>query len=300
MTRPPPRHREYSEALRGLLNSGYRRSGRSTVCVGQGANLQVRDFSTFSAKAIAGIGELPATIADRATRIQLKRRMTDEPCARWRERDGHAEAASLHHALVEWGQSDHVVATLRSARPVLPVGLGDRQADVWEPLLAIADLAGGDWPRMAQVAAIALAGNLDDTDVTVELLKDIATVLAQDDAVGPTVPTEQLVKHLVELTDRPWATWRKDDKPITARGLARLLDPLDIKVDRYQRRQAVSGYRRDALMTHCATCRCIRRFRVRPMKTGLNRKFLWMARFQVHAKRQKPSILTKSLATQSS
>jgi hypothetical protein len=49
--------KEYAEAQRALLNSGYRRSGRATICVGQGANIRYRDFSTFGAKSIAGIGE---------------------------------------------------------------------------------------------------------------------------------------------------------------------------------------------------------------------------------------------------
>ena len=49
---------EYSEALRSILNSGYRRSGVSSLCVGQGAGLTYRDFSTFCPKAIAGIGAL--------------------------------------------------------------------------------------------------------------------------------------------------------------------------------------------------------------------------------------------------
>jgi hypothetical protein len=51
--------REYAEVLRGLLNSGHRRGGAVSVCVGQGASLDVRDFSTFCPKLIAGIGSLP-------------------------------------------------------------------------------------------------------------------------------------------------------------------------------------------------------------------------------------------------
>ena len=51
--------KDYAEALRGVLNSGYRKGGKATVCVGQGANISFKDFSTFSPKAIAGIGKLP-------------------------------------------------------------------------------------------------------------------------------------------------------------------------------------------------------------------------------------------------
>ena len=40
-------------------------------------------------------------------------------------------------------------------RPVLPEGIENRDADVWEPLLTIAELAGGHWPERARVAAVA-------------------------------------------------------------------------------------------------------------------------------------------------
>ncbi|HMJ81949.1 MAG TPA: DUF3631 domain-containing protein [Vicinamibacterales bacterium] len=239
--------KEYAEALRGILNTGYRRSGKASLCIGQGVNISYKDFSTFSAKAIAGIGELPDTVADRAIRIELRRRTSDEPCARWRERDGHAEAAPIHQALVGWATKS-TKGTLEGARPALPVGLGDRQADVWEPLLAIADLAGGDWPHLARHAALALAGGTEDQDIVVELLKDVVGVIAEV-ATDTVIPTKDLIAKLVEQDDRPWATWRHD-KPLTARGLARLLGPLGIHPDRHLR--TVRGYRREAFDDACA------------------------------------------------
>jgi hypothetical protein len=54
--------KEYAEALRGILNTGYRRGGVASCCVGQGMNISYRDFSTFCPKAIAGIGKLPDTV----------------------------------------------------------------------------------------------------------------------------------------------------------------------------------------------------------------------------------------------
>jgi hypothetical protein len=143
--------KEYAEALRGALNTGYRRSGKATICVGQGVNITVRDFKTFSAKAIAGIGNLPDTVADRAIAIKLRRRKADEACGRWREREGHQEAAPLREALA--AAVAPTVDRLRDANPELPPELSDRQADVWEPLLAIADCAGGNWPQDARHAA---------------------------------------------------------------------------------------------------------------------------------------------------
>jgi hypothetical protein len=199
---------EYAEALRGILNTGYRKSGKASLCVGQGANLTYKDFSTFGAKAIAGIGELPGTIGDRAIRIELRRRTSDEPCARWRERDGHAEAAGIHKQLVGWAAARDVTASLRKSRPALPPELGDRQADVWEPLLAIADLAGGVWPQMARQAARALTDSHPDTDIAVELLRDIAELLNAE-REPRVIPTKELVAKLTALEDRPWATWRR-------------------------------------------------------------------------------------------
>jgi hypothetical protein len=230
---------EYSEMLRGILNSGYKRNGMVTLCVGKGADITTKDFSTFSAKAIAGIGQLPDTVADRSIPIELKRRMSSEPVQRWRERDGHAEAEPLRHRLMAWREA--AIEPLRAARPVLPEELSDRAADVWEALFAVADMAGGDWPVRTRRAAVALMGSVDDTDPTIELLKDIFAEVMPDES-RQVIPTEEIRTKLIALEHRPWATWRRD-KPISARGLARLLDPLGVHPIRLEH---LRGYRRDA------------------------------------------------------
>ena len=45
--------KEYAEALRGVLNTGHCRGGVASLCVGQGAEISYKDFSTFCPKAIA-------------------------------------------------------------------------------------------------------------------------------------------------------------------------------------------------------------------------------------------------------
>ena len=87
--------KEYAEALRGVLNSGHRRSGKASCCLGQGANMSYRDFSTFCPKAIAGIGKLPDTVADRAIPIRLKRAAPGEGVQRFRRSNIESEAANL-------------------------------------------------------------------------------------------------------------------------------------------------------------------------------------------------------------
>ena len=227
---------EYGETLRGLLNSGYRRGGASSLCAWRGATMPYRDFSTFAAKALAGIGGLPDTVRDRAIPIRLQRRLASESVARWRERDGRADATHIAAQLTTWA---------RAAVPALPDTLDDRAADVWEPLLAIADRAGADWAERARQAAEALSGQVEEADPVVQLLQDIRDVLDHHD--GDVVATSVLLDQLVDAEDRPWSEWGRGH-PLTARGLACLLEPLGVHPDRGDTPTGrLRGYRRAAL-----------------------------------------------------
>jgi hypothetical protein len=220
-------HSEYTEAVRGLLDSGYRKGGRHSLCIGQGANLSARDFNTFCPKAFAGIGDvLPDTVNDRSIPIQLRRRTAGERVERFRLRKVPTLANPLREALTQWATA--VTDVVAVAEPSLPDALNDRAQDVWEPLFAIADLVGGAWPIRVRSAAIALAGQQpDDNDTAVELLKDVRSIFAErpeDDAIRST----DLLAKLNALTDRPWPTFSRGDKPLNGHGLARLLKPFGI------------------------------------------------------------------------
>ena len=213
---------EYAEALRSILNSGYRRSGKSSLWVAQGTGLGYRDFSTFCPKAIAGIGSLPDTVTDRSIQIALKRRAPHEPVHRFRLRHAPRVGAPLRAQLAAWRGT--ALEVLRDAEPEIPRALDDRGADVWEPLLAIADLAGGDWPRRARRAATVLSGrvSVDDDTLAVRLLHDIRYVFTDE-----TLGSAALVHRLVSLQDRPWGDWT-GGRPISQARVARLLRPFGI------------------------------------------------------------------------
>ena len=170
--------KEYAEALRGLLNTGHRRGGKSTVCVGQGAELSYKDFSTYCAKAIAGIGKLPDTVADRSLPIRLERRAPDEQAERFRRRDVELEVEPLRAALGavrrRRGDRRRWRSRARTSRPSSTTAPRTPR----EPLLAIADRAGGDWPDRARRALVELHGGreIDDESAGVRLLADIQTV----------------------------------------------------------------------------------------------------------------------------
>jgi Protein of unknown function (DUF3631) len=212
--------KEYAEALRGILNTGHRRGGKSSCCERSGANFFCRDFSTFCAKAIAGIGKLPDTVADRSIPIRLRRAAPGERIERFRLRDIEAEAANLREEIETWCRS--IGQMLPSARPELPDALTDRQQDGAEPLLAIADAAGGDWPEAARRALVELCteAQVSDDSIGKQLLADIFNIF-QSRGVDR-LSSAHLVAALVETETSPWSEW-PHGKPLTAMRLAKLL-----------------------------------------------------------------------------
>ena len=115
------------------------------------------------------------------------------------------------------------VENLRTARPVLPDALTDRQQDGAEPLLAIADLAGGEWPESARQALIELCSEAQaaDDSIGVRLLADVRGIFQDRDV--DRLPSAELAAALAEIETSPWGEWGKAGKPLSAAKLARLL-----------------------------------------------------------------------------
>jgi hypothetical protein len=218
-------NKEYAEALRGVLNTGHRRGGMASCCTGQGAGISYRDFSTFCPKAIAGIGELPDTVADRGIPFRLKRAAPGEVVERFRLRDVLAEATSLREQVEAWCLT--IAERLSEARPELPDALTDRQQDGAEPLLAIADLAGGEWPRTARRALVELCTEAQAADDSTGklLLADIRQIFEQRGV--DRLPSAELASELAEIETSPWGEW-SHGKPLSVAKLARLLRPFGI------------------------------------------------------------------------
>jgi len=145
---------EFTETLRSILNAGPRRNGKVSVCGPKSAGYQPTDFRVFCPKVIAGIGKLPETIADRAIPIRLKRKVPGEKVSRFRIKLVSGDANSLKARLRLW-VSAHL-EDLKDAYAELPECLSDRQQDCAEPLMAIADAAGGDWPVHGRAALMEL------------------------------------------------------------------------------------------------------------------------------------------------
>ncbi|MFI1679786.1 DUF3631 domain-containing protein [Streptomyces sp. NPDC020607] len=213
-----------NEEVRGFLNSGYRRGAKSLRCVGDGANQSTEFFSSFCAVAMAGLGSLPDTILTRSIIIRMRKKAPNETCEPYRRRIHEKQGHALRDRLADWTATIH--DQVADAWPEMPEGVVDRPADVWEPLLAVADAAGGDWPDRARVACVALikaASQGDEASVGVRLLTDLRDrVFCGADRM----PTAAILEILLQLDDAPWADLSEDGqscRPLTARGLAKLL-----------------------------------------------------------------------------
>ncbi|MFJ6185062.1 DUF3631 domain-containing protein [Streptomyces sp. NPDC092295] len=207
-----------NEDLRGLINAGHRRSGVVYRCVGDGSSQVVQPFPVYAALATAGLGDLPDTILTRSVVVRMRRRAPNERVESFRERIHVAEGNALRDRLAGW--ADTVRDRVAGAWPEMPDGITDRPADVWEPLIAVADAAGGDWPARARAACLALVAAAtagDKASVGIRLLADLR------DAFGDAerLLSADLVDRLTALDDAPWADL--DGKPLTPRSLARML-----------------------------------------------------------------------------
>jgi Protein of unknown function (DUF3631) len=209
---------EGAEDLRCILNAGHARGWPYIRWDAQAKRRE--ECPTFAMAVLAGIGDMPDTIEDRAVVITLRRRAPGEQVAKFRRRHSIAPLKETKARLAEW--VDGQVETLKDAEPQLPVE--DRAADVWEPLVAIADQAGGHWPQRARDACTKLTGTntADEADAT-RLLTDIHAIFNGTEKLTTTAVLERLNAD----ETRPWGGWHRGIG-LNARDLAKMLKPYGI------------------------------------------------------------------------
>lgn len=233
------------EDLRALLNAGYKKGATIPRCTGP--KHEVKIFSVFCAVALAGLGDLPDTVMSRAVIIRMRRRAPHEKVEEFRTRKHAHQGHALRDRLSIW--ADQVGAMCGDAWPALPPGVEDRPAEIWEPLIAVADAAGGEWPEIARAACIELCRAADDRTASlgIRLLSDTRKVFEEADALY----TDTILNRLIDGdnldADAPWGDLR--GKPIGQRGLARMLSGYGIKPWKVRESGGPpkQGYRREDL-----------------------------------------------------
>jgi Protein of unknown function (DUF3631) len=209
---------ESAEDLRGILNAGHARGW--PYLRWDPAKRQREECATFAMAVVSGIGDMPDTIEDRAVVVTMRRRAPGEHVDRFRRRRSVPPLRDLRDRLHEWlfGNLD----VLADAEPDLPAE--DRAADVWEPLVVVADLAGGDWPERARRACKALArGDVDDDADGTRLLADLHAVFDGADRLA----TATILERLNAVETSPWGGWHRGDG-LNSRNLSKLLKPYGI------------------------------------------------------------------------
>jgi len=203
---------DQNEDLRALLNAGYRRGASIPRCVGP--RHDVEEFAVFAAVALAGIGDLPDTIMTRSIVIKMRRRTTREVIEQYRVRLHEQEGHALRDQLADWAEL--VGSAAGKAFPLLPEGVTDRRAEAWEPLIAIADAAGGTWSERARVASVADVAATRERVPTlgIRLLSDVREAFKERDVLA----TSDLLEILNNMDEAPWGDLR--GKPLDSRGLA--------------------------------------------------------------------------------
>ena len=231
------------EALRGVLNSGFQRTGKHTIC--DGDKNEDRDFSTFCPKVLCGIGEIWPTVASRSIPIRLNRATKEQLAAITKIRGDRIGAILLPIRRQLRRFADDSLGMLRIHDPVIPEQLSARQTDVWRPLLAIADVAGGHWPATARAAAVALQGAAaEEGDSALLVLQDVRDIFMRRGA--DVIPSADIVQILGAMEDRPWSEYRRDGRPISATALAKLLKRFDVRprTHRIDAHTTAKGYAR--------------------------------------------------------
>jgi hypothetical protein len=143
------------ESVRAVLNAGYQRDGVIAHMRGR----SVEDLAVFGPVAFAGLDSVRTTtgasLAPLFTRtITIRMRQAADPVPPL-DHSAREAAGLLHAAFGAWaGQNRDRLEDL----PELPDWLANRDGEVWSPILAVAEAAGGDWPDRALTAAAELCG----------------------------------------------------------------------------------------------------------------------------------------------
>jgi hypothetical protein len=215
-----------NEEIRGWLNAGHRRGATAGRCIMRGKVVETEELPAYCAVAVAGLGNLPDTILTRSVIVRMRRRHAGETVEPFRHRIHSRQALAIRMEIEAWaaGQPTQI------DWPDMPDGVQDRAADVWEPLIAVADLVGGEWPKRARDAAVALVAESKESEPSlgIRLLTDIKSVFIPDG--GPNadaMASKMLLQRLHDIAESPWNDLK--GKPLDERRLSGFLKQYGVK-----------------------------------------------------------------------
>jgi hypothetical protein len=245
--------------LISIINSGFEKDGTSALCERKDGKWVAVDMPSYCPKAIAGLEALPASCATRSIPIHMRRKKKSEKVNPFRKKKAKEATSPLKEKLAQWAALPQIQA-LGEHEPEMPLALRDRQMDIAEHLVAIADYAGGGWPQKVRNALVELftGHTAEEPSTSHELLEHLQRLFANLTAVS----SAEMVSRLLENEEWPWKTIRKGDRPLDQNTLARMLSryengrggkihPQQVKVNKVNQRGYFMADFEDAWSRYC-------------------------------------------------
>ena len=210
--------------LQRVLNAGFLK-GNPIIRMGGPGYRDPEEHDAFGPKVLAGIGKVPSTVADRSIPIRMHRKPPHIEKRRFSFSRDLPRLTEYRDQLSTILTKEDSLRKVRAAEPPLLDVLNDRAQDLWEPILAVAEMAGGSWPKKARACAEGLhtAGEESEGSLGLQLLEDMRRVWIEGRTA---MTTQELLRRLHELGEAPWQVLR--GKRLSDRDLALLLKPFGI------------------------------------------------------------------------
>jgi hypothetical protein len=216
-----------SEALREILNAGYRRGQSVQRCERTSdGQWKVQRFSVYSPKIIVLIGNLNDTLADRCIPIAMRRRRPDENVERFFYSQALREAKRYRKELENWAKTNRLKVKRRHRQDL--EFLEDREAELWLPLFSVCRVVAPERLEQLKITALNISHGKqseEPAEFGVLLLNDIRELFDRNET--DRLPTVGLLGALAANEESPWSNW-SNGRGLDARALARLLRPFKI------------------------------------------------------------------------
>lgn len=211
---------ERSQSLREIINAGHRPGAPVVRCVGK--DFVPTEFDVFGPKVIIAIGDVPDTIRDRSILIPMRRRRPAEQVDRFRFRQVKARGQELSAMAALWAEERGEQVQKAYESQALQF-LGDRDADIWEALFAVASVAvpkGLEELREIAERLSAEKGRLDlDDSLPIGLLSDLRGIFMKYKTTM--ISTGDILLDLRSLPESQW-------DELTPSKIAKLLRPFKV------------------------------------------------------------------------
>lgn len=233
--------------LRGILNIGYK-VGANIPRVSKGIPVF---NAVYGPVIMAGVGHLPESLATRAIVVRMRRRRPEQPCDMYFPRQHAAMGRAIGLSLGAWAGS--VATEVRDSWAEYPAGIQDRDAEVWDSILRMADAAGGEWPARAAAAAVEFVqGQQAEPSLSPaqQLLSDLRDVWPAGQAnAGSAALLDSLKAIPGSSYATVWPDGQRAQRELSAQLATFGISPTKVKVGP----ASVGGYRRMDMAPHWLT-----------------------------------------------